>query len=324
MDPQLIQRAKQAPPPKKGLISSAALALDSAELSYDTREKLQTRADAVIAGIRAGDTGTTKQLKALKAELSAAGKKGGKKGKAVKDKWKPVVKEHLNLLKKVPTTDLQGHYVLGTGDPSATEITGEQLDEHMEAYKKARWYHATSPTAVPSILTGGLDPRKRGTEGGAEAISNPTKVEAAKKDPAVFLGGDVTTTRYYNAQLKQPWETPHLRAFLKPAEGETMSEDLADQENLAYRTPNPVGAQGLIYGRLAEQSPEKLDSIFEIVRQHYPGGGKGVSVEDVKRRHAQAIARGKTTHSSKQKSGKSVREGPRYYQARDDEGYISD
>ncbi len=208
--------------------------------------------------------------------------------------------------------------VLMHGEP----VTDQQLDAHMEAYRNARFYHATSRTSVPSILAQGLDPAKRGSSEGAEAIANPKGVAAAKNDPAVFLGGDITTTRYYNRKLKQPPDAPHLRAFLTPAQALQTREDTGDATNLAFRSDDLVPPQSLSFGRHGDQSESKLRSIFGIVRQHYPGGGEGVTTDEVMRRHAVAIQRGLTTHSTKQYA-KPIYQDLRTYRF-EDEGYVSD
>lgn len=200
--------------------------------------------------------------------------------------------------------------------PVTNDFTDEELQIHLRAYKGARYYHATKMEHVESISKIGLDPKHGGKGGSDEAEGRNLTWER------VYLGGDMTTTLYYQGVLRKH-NPQFFRAFLTPKELESLAVDMGDEDNLAYWTPLAVKPEQMIRGKFAEQSKEKLLPIFEIVRQHYPEKDRPDTPEEVMARHFEAITKKKTIHKWGEKANKQTRYGERAYQARD-EGYESD
>lgn len=190
-----------------------------------------------------------------------------------------------------------------------------ELEEHMGAYRQARFYHATKLEYIDDIVRDGMDVQNK--KEGADAA------EGRPSHPFNYLGGDIHTTKFYKSVLREP-DTEHLRMFLNPGDFENLDVDWGDEANLAYRTPDPIPPEQIMRGTFAQQEPEKLHQIFSIVREFYPDEGAGVTVEEVKYRHFCAIRKGVTTHEAYTYSGKNIgRGGRRNYQPRD-EGYESE
>jgi hypothetical protein len=270
------------------------------------------------------------------------------------------IKERYRSVKDASTIFGQKNVSLLKAKPMFSD---EDLDEHMEAYRHARFYHATRPENAEKILKEGLKPSKRGQKRGAEASDLAAarkeekramaevqeareaghssgssrmrelmseldsrnkrrheledKVEDAKKNPRVYLGGNVTMTKRYMAIIGAGGGQ-HLRAFLTPPELDDLRPDLADSNSPAFWREDRVRRRALIQGRLEEQDPKKLKKIFKIVQQHYPGGGRHVTPEEIMWRHAEAIARGRT----QQRQGDVARTKPS--KAVYEEDYLSD
>ncbi|GEM_PF-6980239 len=205
------------------------------------------------------------------------------------------------------------------GVPQTNDFSEEQLQTHMNAYRQARYYHATKVANATKIMeSGGLDPNFRG-KGGASEAENFDK-EGAN---VTFLGGDHTTSLYYQNIIKGKTgeDVETLRPFLsKGHRDENLMEDFGDQDNLAYKTDRAIPSSQIVRGNLIDQSREKLEQVFAIVKEYYPENEQGISVDEVIRRHWECIGKGLTTHQAYKPSGKGIgfRGGERTYQGRDD------
>src|SRR4029077_10127982 len=80
------------------------------------------------------------------------------------------------------------------------KFTLGELYEHLTAYEKARYFHATKDRNVGSILEGGLDRRHGGSAEGASATADPGSVEGNRGK--IFVGGDRKTALYYEQQVR--------------------------------------------------------------------------------------------------------------------------
>ncbi len=172
----------------------------------------------------------------------------------------------------------------------------EQLREHLTAYEKARYYHATKDKNVASILKGGLSRDYGGSQEGASATADPGSRQG--NVGRVFVGGDRETALYYERQLRSDkTATPEtLRVFMTPDATETLAPDFGDSDNEAYWTAeHDVPANQILSGKFANASREQLMAVFDVVRRNYPNP-ETITTEEVIERHFEAIARGLTVH----------------------------
>lgn len=198
------------------------------------------------------------------------------------------------------------------------QFTNEQLDEHVKAYRKARYYHSTRDTTADLIMQQGMI-ASRG--GGLDAQ------EQRQHRDLNFLGADYETAREYRGYYGANGET--LRPFLTAQQhnSDHLVEDWNGGTLAAATIPEDIPANHIMRGRFAEQNPQTLQSIFDVVRQHYPNPN-GIATDEVIARHREAIQTGHTTHRYGQRNyvypedigTRQVAE--RYGQI--DDGYISD
>src|SRR5262245_25521065 len=177
------------------------------------------------------------------------------------------------------------------------DFTLKELQEHVTAYEKARYFQATKTRNVDSIMKTGLDRKYGGSAEGASAAADPGSIESNKGK--IFLGGDRETAQYYERQIRSDrTATPEtLRVFLTPEQAETMVGDFGDADNEAYWTSQvDIPAAHILQGRIKTASVEQMTAIFRVVRLWYPHPDQ-VAVDEVIARHLAAIERGLTAHA---------------------------
>jgi len=190
-----------------------------------------------------------------------------------------------------PLTPVKAEYA------SNGEFTEDQLYEHLLAYEKARYYHATLDRNAESILRSGLKRDHGGQEDGASGIADKSSQQS--NQGKIFLGGDRATSLYYERQIRSdPSATLEtLRIFLPPEQDPDLPRDLADNDNEAFWTSEfDVPPEHILRGRVSEAPLEAMQSVFEVVRRWHPNP-ESVTTEEVIKRHKEAIKRGLTVHA---------------------------
>jgi hypothetical protein len=212
----------------------------------------------------------------------------------------------------------------------AGNFTLDELYEHLEAYEKARHFHATKSRNADAIKQVGLLRDRGGHDDGASGTVDPSSQQGNKNK--VFLGGDRRTALYYENQLRaDQTATPEtLRVFVTPDEAEELRGDFGDDDNQAFWTPtHDFSGDRILRGKFRNATREELRAVFRVVKEWYPANSDA-DVDEIIARHLEAIARGLTVHAEHpggQMRGRYIRpvRNPRHgIQRGHDEGYESD
>lgn len=178
--------------------------------------------------------------------------------------------------------------------PAPERFSLEELYVHLEAYEKARHYHATPRQNVESIMSTGLLRSNGGQDVGASGIADKRSQEQNRG--YIHIGGDRECAAYYERQMAAH-DPETLRVFATPEQQrDYIMPDPCDERNEAYKTGgNDFVPEQLMRGRISEQPSDKLRAIFAVVRSCYPTP-ESVAVDDVIARHQEAVRCGLTVH----------------------------